>query len=133
MTTVFVTHDLGVVAQLADEVAVLYVGPTVERAPMFDLSDRPRHPCTRALLRSPQSLRGPRPRRPPAFGGLVPSFAALPGECVFRRRRERAGAGLCDRDDSPETATAGGPPIVRCHRAALAAPSVSNRSLPCAR
>ncbi|WP_198669133.1 ABC transporter ATP-binding protein [Elioraea thermophila] len=116
MAMLFITHDLGVVAQLGDEVAVMYLGRIVERAPVFDLFDRPHHPYTQALLRSVPSLRGPRPRRLAAIEGLVPSLAALPPGCVFHPRCERAAAGLCDRDDPAETATADGLRTVRCHR-----------------
>ncbi|MDW8443449.1 MAG: ABC transporter ATP-binding protein [Acetobacteraceae bacterium] len=122
MALLFITHDLGVVAQIADEVAVMYLGRIVERAPVFELFEAARHPYTQALLRSVPSLRGGRLRRLPAIEGTVPSLADLPAGCVFHPRCSAAVAGLCDRLDPEETRSADAERGVRCHRAALAAP-----------
>lgn len=85
MAVVLVTHDMGVVAQMADDVAVLYAGTVVERAPAAALFAAPRHPYSRALLASLPSrqLRGARLR---AIAGTPPRAAERPSGCVFAPR-----------------------------------------------
>jgi peptide/nickel transport system ATP-binding protein len=117
MAILFITHDLGVVAQVADEVAVMYLGRIVERAPVLDLFDSPRHPYTQALLRSVPTLTGEKPRRLVAIEGMVPALHDPPRGCVFHPRCDRAAAGLCDREDPAETRSADGTRSVRCLRA----------------
>jgi oligopeptide/dipeptide ABC transporter ATP-binding protein len=86
-----ISHDLGVIADLADEVVVMYAGRVVEQAPVEALFDAPRHPYTRGLMRSIPVL-GRRstgtgaPERLTGIGGTVPSMAALPRGCAFRPR-----------------------------------------------
>jgi oligopeptide/dipeptide ABC transporter ATP-binding protein len=118
MAILFITHDLGVVAQVADEVAVMYLGRVVERAGVLDLFDAPRHPYTQALLRSVPTLTGEKPRRLAAIEGMVPALSAPPPGCVFHPRCDRALAGVCDRDDPAETREAATGRTVRCLRAA---------------
>jgi len=81
----FITHNLGVVANVADRVAVMYSGRIVEQADVFSLFENPLHPYTQGLLRSL-----PRPggeRRPlTAIPGTVPSLSELPGGCHFHPR-----------------------------------------------
>jgi oligopeptide/dipeptide ABC transporter ATP-binding protein len=80
-----ITHDLGVVAEMADRVLVLYAGRAAELAPVTTLFDFPRHPYTRALLASIPSDEGPRTRLV-AIDGTVPSVGAMPSGCRFRPR-----------------------------------------------
>jgi peptide/nickel transport system ATP-binding protein len=83
LTLLFITHDLGVVAQVADRVAVLYAGRIVEEGPTQDVLRAPRHPYTSGLLRaSPQLVR----RTLEAIPGAVPALDALPPGCAFAPR-----------------------------------------------
>ncbi|MEO3763191.1 dipeptide ABC transporter ATP-binding protein [Streptomyces sp. B5E4] len=88
MAYLFVSHDLSVVRQVADEVAVMYLGRIVESGPVERIYGRPRHPYTRALL---DSVPAPDPvgretRRRAPLGGDVPSPADPPSGCRFRTR-----------------------------------------------
>ena len=85
MAILFVTHDLGIVAERAHEVAVMYAGRIVERAPVDELFERPLHPYTRGLLRSIPRL-GQKGARLEAIPGSVPDPLALPSGCRFRDR-----------------------------------------------
>jgi oligopeptide/dipeptide ABC transporter ATP-binding protein len=80
-----VTHDLGVVAQQADGLAIMYGGRIVEHGPVQMLFDRPRHPYTRALFRSMPGL-GARRDRLETIPGQVPDLGRLPSGCAFRDR-----------------------------------------------
>jgi peptide/nickel transport system ATP-binding protein len=92
MAVLLITHDLGVVAEVADEVAVMYAGRIVERAPVRAIFAAPRHPYTRALLRSiPSRAVGTGDRahlRLPTIPGVVPSLGAWPKGCRFQDRCE---------------------------------------------
>jgi peptide/nickel transport system ATP-binding protein len=83
---VFITHDLGVMADLADRIMVMYAGRIVERAAGDALFATPRHPYTQALLDSIPPLDGPRPHRLQAIEGAPPSLLALPQGCAFAPR-----------------------------------------------
>ncbi len=83
----YVTHNLGVVAQLCDRVAVLYAGEVVEDAPMVDLFRRPLHPYTRGLLESvPRVGQSKAQQRLLAISGHIPPLGARPTGCVFAPR-----------------------------------------------
>lgn len=83
LALLFITHDLGVVAQVADRVAVTYAGRIVEEGPAREVLERPRHPYTAGLLRaSPQLVR----RKLEPIPGAVPSLTALPPGCAFEPR-----------------------------------------------
>jgi peptide/nickel transport system ATP-binding protein len=91
MSILFITHNLGVVAEIAREVAVMYAGRVVEQAPVVTIFARPAHPYTHALLGStPNPARDVGPdgvrRRLQAIPGTVPSIAALPPGCAFAPR-----------------------------------------------
>jgi len=91
MGILFVTHNLGVVAEIADRVAVMYAGRIVELGPVRDVFERPRHPYTAGLLRSVprlgQASRLKAEGKPlPTIAGNVPSLAFLPGGCAFASR-----------------------------------------------
>ncbi len=89
MGVLLITHDLGVVAEHADHVAIMYAGRIVEYAPVQALFATPRHPYTQALLRSMPSL-DERRTRLETIPGQVPSLFALPSGCAFRDRCPRA-------------------------------------------
>ena len=79
----FITHDLGVVAQVADRLAVLYAGRVVEEGPTREVLRTPRHPYTQGLLvASPRLERGTLTPIP----GTVPQLTALPPGCAFEPR-----------------------------------------------
>ncbi|UUY04559.1 ABC transporter ATP-binding protein [Svornostia abyssi] len=83
---ILVTHDLGVVAELADRVAVMYAGRIVEQGTVDELFDDPRHPYTWGLLGSITRVDRPRPARLPSIGGSPPSLTALGTACTFAPR-----------------------------------------------
>ena len=83
---IFITHDLGVMAELADRVMVMYAGRIVERAAKSALFAAPRHPYTLALLDSIPPLEGPRPHRLRSIAGAPPSLLNLPKGCAFAPR-----------------------------------------------
>jgi peptide/nickel transport system ATP-binding protein len=83
---IFITHDLGVMAELADRIMVMYAGRIVESASRDALFAAPRHPYTNALLASIPPLEGPRPHRLQSIGGQPPSLLALPAGYAFGPR-----------------------------------------------
>ena len=105
MAIVLITHDLGVVAEMAQRVVVMYAGEIVERATVEQLFARPRHPYTAGLLRSIPRLERDGGRLQP-IEGSVPDAAALPAGCRFHPRcplvRDR-----CRREAPPERERAG--------------------------
>jgi peptide/nickel transport system ATP-binding protein len=86
---IWITHDLSVVASLADEICVMYAGRIVEQGIVDDVLDRPAHPYTDGLLRSVPSA-NPRGRPLRQIPGMTPSLLNLPSGCAFRQRCERA-------------------------------------------
>jgi oligopeptide/dipeptide ABC transporter ATP-binding protein len=80
-----ITHDIGVVTELCEQVVVMYGGRIMERGSVAQVTDDPKHPYTRGLLSSMPS-RGVRGRPLPAIGGTVPSPLRLPSGCPFRPR-----------------------------------------------
>ncbi|MCQ0023849.1 ABC transporter ATP-binding protein [Streptomyces somaliensis DSM 40738] len=86
---VLITHDLGVVADVADRIAVMYAGRIVETAPVHDLYRAPAHPYTRGLLDSVPRL-DRKGRELYAIRGLPPSLTAIPSGCPFHPRCPRA-------------------------------------------
>ncbi len=93
MAIVFVTHDLGVVVEIADRVAVMYSGRVVEEAGVDEIFDAPRHPYTRALMACRVGTGQPGTALP-AITGNVPAPSARPNGCVFAPRCDHAGP-LC--------------------------------------
>jgi peptide/nickel transport system ATP-binding protein len=86
---IWITHDLSVVASLADEICVMYAGRIVEQGSVDDVLDRPTHPYTHGLLRSVPSA-NPRGQPLRQIPGMTPSLLSLPSGCAFRLRCERA-------------------------------------------
>src|SRR5712671_5260171 len=99
-----ITHDMGVIAQMADDVAVMYLGRIVEFAPVAQLFAAPRHPYTRALLRSVPNLRAAPRERLATIGGAVPHPGARPVGCPFHPRCPEVIPGLCATQAPPEIA-----------------------------
>jgi peptide/nickel transport system ATP-binding protein len=89
MGMIIITHDMGVVAETADEVAVMYAGQIVEEADTAELFARPSHPYTQGLFGSVPRLRGPVQRLTP-IPGTVPAPTAWPSGCRFRPRCPKA-------------------------------------------
>ena len=92
MAVMLITHDLGVVAEVCDRVAVMYAGQIVESGTVEDIFVRPAHPYTRGLLGSLPSVGGPG-RRLASIAGTVPSPLHWPEGCRFRARCDSAGPG----------------------------------------
>jgi oligopeptide transport system ATP-binding protein len=112
MSLVLITHDFGVVAGLADRVAVMYAGRIVECGPVRSILRSPAHPYTRALLRSMPRLDAPNDARVEAIRGAPPNTRALPAGCAFHPRCDRSGA-LC-RHERPRTETCAAGQVA-CH------------------
>ena len=116
MAIMYVTHNLGVVAQTCDEVAVMYLGRIVERASIDDIFYNPKHPYTTSLLRSiPRLGRRHKERLEVIRGSLPDPYSQITG-CPFHPRCPSVIPGLCDRV-VPEITTVDGDPdhTVRCH------------------
>jgi oligopeptide/dipeptide ABC transporter ATP-binding protein len=114
MAVIFITHDLGVIAELCDRVAVMYAGQIVERASAADLFRSPKHPYTRGLLDSIPRLDSQRKSALKIIEGMVPDFASLPAGCAFENR-----CGLVQdacRAAPPELEPAGAGRAARCPR-----------------
>jgi peptide/nickel transport system ATP-binding protein len=104
MAMMFITHDLGVVAEVADEVVVMYLGQVAESGSVEQIFNDPKHPYTRALLRSIPIMRGAGARsRLVAIRGMVPHPLHRPAGCPFRTRCDHAIAGVCDARTPPVT------------------------------
>jgi oligopeptide/dipeptide ABC transporter ATP-binding protein len=100
-STLLITHDLGVVAQAADDVAVMYLGRIVERGPVRTIMKAPRHPYTLMLLKSLPSLAMDKDRLP-SIKGTIPSLMDIPEGCPFHPRCPFAKEGICDRGEHPK-------------------------------
>jgi len=96
----FITHDLGVVAEIADEVAVMYLGTLVERGPVDAIFHDPKHPYTRALLDSIPTMGATR-QRLPSIRGQVPHPLNRPPGCPFHNRCDTMISGVCDTEEPP--------------------------------
>lgn len=94
---ILITHDLGVVAEIADEVMVMYAGQTMESSKVHTLFDTPSHPYTRGLLGSVRSLDNSERGALHTIAGNPPSMISLPGGCPFHPRCEFSASmkGLC--------------------------------------
>ena len=90
MAVLLITHDLGVVAEMADDVAVMYAGRIVEHGNVQDTFARPQHPYTQALLRSIPVLGMRQDQRLTVIPGMVPSPASWPSGCRFEARCDQA-------------------------------------------
>jgi len=112
MAMIFITHDLGVIAQIADEVAVMYLGTIVERGATRDVIRNPKHPYTQGLLKAIPSLDTLHDRLSPVPGD-IPSPSDRPSGCPFHTRCPDVIGGVCDVKPPEEVATMPGR-SVRC-------------------
>ncbi len=113
MAIIFITHNFGVVADIADRVSVMYLGRIVETATVDDIFYAPKHPYTQALLRSIPRLGVDQGRRLPTIPGMVPDPFSVPPGCAFNPRCSHALTGLCDTQTPPEKRF--GSQMSRCH------------------
>jgi oligopeptide/dipeptide ABC transporter ATP-binding protein len=113
MAVILITHDLGVIAQVVDRVAVMYAGRIVEEGPVAAVYERPSHPYTRLLLESIPSLDHEQERLP-TIPGMVPALSQLPQGCRFHPRCPLARPACTERQPPAVTVEEG-------HRAACIA------------
>ena len=139
MALMFITHDLGVVAEIADEVVVMYLGTVVEQGSADEIFHNPQHPYTQALLESiPRMGRGAR-QKLATIRGQVPHPFSYPSGCPFHPRCDKAIVGLCDTAEPP-TVILGDrrrarcvlhdPDLVQAHRLAGSNAATSSSSVP---
>ncbi len=114
-SVLLITHDLGVVAQIADEVAVMYLGRIVEKGAMRDIMQSPLHPYTQGLLQSLPGLHLEHERLP-SIKGTVPSLSELPEGCPFHPRCPQCRPGLCDSQAVPSLESFGSERSAACFR-----------------
>jgi len=113
MSVMFITHDLGVVAEIADEVVVMYLGKAVERGSVDDIFYEPKHPYTKSLLNSIPKLELGTRHRLEAIRGMVPHPFNRPSGCSFHTRCDEAIAGVCNKI-VPQATSLGEGREVRC-------------------
>ncbi len=99
MAIMLITHDLGVVAEMATDVAVMYLGRVVEQASVDQIFHDPKHPYTRALLRSIPRLRSRSRERLTPIAGAVPHPYDRPSGCPFHPRCPEFMPGRCDKEE----------------------------------
>ncbi|PON18522.1 dipeptide/oligopeptide/nickel ABC transporter ATP-binding protein [Candidatus Entotheonella serta] len=99
MAIMLITHDLGVIAEMADHVAVMYLGQVVESAPVDDIFHAPKHPYTQALLQSIPHMQSNTRERLASIMGSVPHPYARPSGCPFHPRCTSFMAGVCDQGE----------------------------------
>lgn len=114
MSIIFITHDLGVVADMCDDVVVMYAGRVAEKASAKDLFASPKHPYTKGLLSSIPTLRGQRKTKLQTIEGMVPSLADMPTGCRFQNR---CGLASDKCKSKPEESEIGKNHIVACFKA----------------
>lgn len=111
-----ITHNLGVVAQTCDDVGVMYAGNLVEKGPIEELFDRPKHPYTRGLLDSIPAITDDRDRLH-MLSGSMPAPTDLPLGCNFAPRCAHATEECLEGGDPPLDAVAGSSTLAACHHA----------------
>lgn len=122
MAILFITHDLAVVARIADETSVMYAGRIVESAPTAALLATPRHPYTRALLRCVPRLQADESCRDetevrqslPTIRGDIPRAGAMPPGCAFEPRCDVAGGDTRCRNECPDLQDSGSNRVCAC-------------------
>ena len=112
LAIILITHDMGVIAEMAHDVSVMYLGKAVETGTVNDIFDRPQHPYTSALLHSiPTVMAKPRTRLP-TIAGAIPHPFDRPRGCAFNPRCGDVIAGVCELSEPPAVNT--GSRQVRC-------------------
>lgn len=114
MSIIFITHDLGVIAEMCDEVVVMYAGNMVESAAVMDLFQKPKHPYTKGLLKSIPRLEYPAKEKLATIEGVVPDLTDLPIGCRFQNRCEYADSECAERQ--PPVEIVGQGHTVRCFK-----------------
>ena len=114
-SVIFITHDLGVIAEMSDDIAVMYLGKIVESCDVDTLFYNPMHPYTRALLKSIPTADKQHKGRFDSIKGTVPYPMNLPVECGFCSRCEEAIKGVCDKGMPPMVEVEPGH-FVRCFK-----------------
>jgi len=99
MTIILITHNLGVVAEMCDEVVVMYLGRVVEQGPVDAIFHAPKHPYTQALLRSIPSIHATVRTELPTIAGSIPHPYNRPAGCPFYPRCQDFMPGTCDRNE----------------------------------
>ena len=110
----FISHNLGAVAEICDRVVVLYAGEVVEQGPIGDIFDKPRHPYTRALIACDPARIRQATRELPVIAGDVPNLRMPPEGCIFAPRCTEA-VDRC-RNERPVDVACGPEHVARCHR-----------------
>jgi peptide/nickel transport system ATP-binding protein len=100
MAIIFISHDLGVISKVADDIAVMYLGRVIEHGTTRDLIASPRHPYTQALLNAIPRIETLHARLQPV-GGDIPGPMSRPPGCAFHTRCPQAIAGRCNVDQPP--------------------------------
>lgn len=114
MSLILITHDMGVVAETAKKVAVMYCGRVVEQALAEELFANPLHPYTQGLLKAiPPMIKQPAGTRLPTISGKVPDLIDIPKGCLFRDRCPKAAADCAESEPALEEAAPGH--FVRCY------------------
>jgi peptide/nickel transport system ATP-binding protein len=114
MAMIFITHDMGVIAEVSDQVGVMYLGRIVEYADVDVIFHKPMHPYTQELLRSIPTLRQEPRTRLNSIEGTVPVPLNLSPACGFHTRCRYRMAGVCDAQDPPWVEAEAGH-FVRCY------------------
>ena len=114
MAIMFITHDLGVIAEMADDVAVMYLGRVVEKAPVRAIFHSPKHPYLQALLESIPRIQKRTGARLKAIEGVVPNPLDVPSGCPFHLRCPDFMPGVCD-EVVPADTTVDEGHTVACH------------------
>ena len=112
MSTLFITHDLGTVAGIADRIIVMYGGRVAEAGTALDIFDQPKHPYTLGLLKCLPDISTRRERLTP-IPGMIPSLIDPPEGCIFNPRCERR-MSVCTQK-RPEEVVISGEHIAACH------------------
>src|SRR5262245_15942322 len=113
MAIMLITHDLGVIAEMADQVVVMYLGRVVEQATVDEIFYAPKHPYTQALLRSIPRIRAGSRERLQSIKGFVPHPYNRPPGCPFHPRCAAFMPGVCDQRE-PQLRPVGGQHLVSC-------------------
>lgn len=103
MAIIFITHDLGVIAEIADDVAVMYLGQVVEMGPVEEIFESPKHPYTKALLSSIPTMSAKPRERLPSITGAIPHPQNRPSGCPFHPRCPSFIPDVCDRREPSNT------------------------------